>query len=127
MAGLGADQGALRDKLEAEASDSSRFNPENGEKQDKTGDIGHGKGQEIDRAPNTFGGPSYGRTSAIPRHGSEALNKADPRIGYDDDEVRQDELKRYEDTYGKPGDIPDGHMRGRDMAGKLLSLHFNRT
>ncbi|OQV00851.1 hypothetical protein CLAIMM_06293 [Cladophialophora immunda] len=118
MSGMGSDQGALRDKLEAE--DPQYFHPANGEGQGAhAGDeLGSGKGQELNRAPNTFGGPSFGRTSAIPRHKSEAMNKVDPRIGYDGDEARQEALERYESKYGKPsGDISDGQMRGTDMAG----------
>ena len=41
----------------------------------------------------------------------------DPRVGYDDDEVRKEELEKYEAKYGKPGDVPDVHQRGSDMAG----------
>ncbi|KIW81421.1 hypothetical protein Z517_04446 [Fonsecaea pedrosoi CBS 271.37] len=118
MSGLGADQGALRDKLEA--SDSLTSHAENGNEPGTRGrdEIGSGKGQELDRAPNTFGGPSFGRTSTIPRHESEVLNKVDPRIGYDGDEIRQGELKQYESKYGGPsGDISDAHLRGTDMAG----------
>ncbi|OAP56209.1 hypothetical protein AYL99_09388 [Fonsecaea erecta] len=118
MSGMGADQGALRDKLEA--SDPQYFSPQNGDAPatDAHDELGSGKGQELDRAPNTFGGPSFGRTSAIQRHKSEAWNKVDPRVGYDADEIRKEELKRYESKYGKPsGDVSDAHMRGTGMAG----------
>ncbi|EXJ53404.1 uncharacterized protein A1O5_13338 [Cladophialophora psammophila CBS 110553] len=110
MSGIGPDQGALRDKLEMSNEQCSGA--------DFSDELGSGKGQELDRAPNAFGGPSFGRTSAIPRHESEALNKVDPRIGYDADEIRQEELERYETKYGKPsGNISDARMRGTEMAG----------
>jgi hypothetical protein len=113
MAGIGADQEALRDELEA--SDSSALK---GSAAGSGNEMGHGKGQELDRAPNTAGGPSFGRTSMVPRHTSETLNKVDPRIGYDSDEIRQENLEQYEAKYGKPSDVSDGHLRGRGMAGE---------
>jgi len=110
MRRIDADQEALKDTLEAESASSDT-------KYVEANEIGHGQGQQLDRAPNTAGGPSFGRTSTIPQHKSEALNKVDPRIGYDSDDVRKEDLEGYEKKYGKPGDIADGHLRGRDMAG----------
>jgi len=117
MSGIGADQGALRDTLEA--SDSSSFNPDMAKESgaEPYDEIGSGKGKQLDRAPNTVGGPSFGRTSTIPKHKSEALNKVDPRIGFDDDKVREEDLERYETKYGKPSDVSDGHLRGTTMSG----------
>ncbi|KIW89902.1 uncharacterized protein Z519_09331 [Cladophialophora bantiana CBS 173.52] len=110
MSGIGPGQGALRDKLETSNGQSSGADPSD--------ELGSGKGQKLDRGPNTFGGPSFGRTSSIPRHESEALNKMDPRIGYDADGIPQEELERYETKYGKPsGNTSDARMRGTDMAG----------
>ena len=119
MAGFGPDQGALRDQ--PEASDSSSFKTATAKEAqtDDTDEIGPGKGQEVHRAPNTAGGPSFGRTSMIPRHGSEKINAIDPRIGYDSEDVRREDLERYEAKYGKPSDVADAHLRGQDMAGKL--------
>ena len=117
MAGIGADQGALSSTLES-ASDPSSSTSQPSESADPTDDVGYGQGQELNRAPNTAGGPSFGRTSMIPRHESEALNKLDPRIGYDSDDVRREDLENYEAKYGKPGEVEDGHLRGRDMSGK---------
>lgn len=118
MSGLGTDQSALKDDLQAEIAKSDSHPAMGVHTHTDEGELGHGKGAGIDRAPNTFGGPSLGRTSAVPRHENETLNKMDPRIGYDADEVRKEELEKYEAKYGKPDDISDAHMRGRDMGGK---------
>ncbi|EXJ94940.1 hypothetical protein A1O1_00058 [Capronia coronata CBS 617.96] len=113
MSGIGADQGAL------ETSGSPSFNPTKSADQEGDPDLGvgsgDGKGQE--RAPNTFGGPSFGRTSQTSKHDSELLNKLDPRIGYDGDEVREQDLEQYEKKYGRPEPVPDADSRGVDMVG----------
>lgn len=110
MSSIGADQGALQD------SESPSLNPTKSGEPEGDSNLGVG-GEGLDRAPNSFGGPSFGRVSKIQPHKSELLNKLDPRIGYDDDELRQQDLKRYENNYGKPEDFPDAQMRGTDMAG----------
>ena|SRR5258707_319958 len=74
MAGIGADQGALSDTLEASEPSSSNSKDTEANTSDETR---HGQGQELDRAPNTAGGPSFCRTSTIPQHKCEALNKVD--------------------------------------------------
>ncbi|KIV77936.1 hypothetical protein PV11_09708 [Exophiala sideris] len=110
MSGIGADQGALQD------SESPSLNPTKAGEPEPNQDLGV-NGDDLDRAPNSFGGPSYGRVSKTEKHKSEFLNKMDPRIGYDDDETRKEAEQRYEAKYGKPEDAPDAHMRGTEMAG----------
>ncbi|KIW51207.1 hypothetical protein PV05_09949 [Exophiala xenobiotica] len=113
MSGIGADQGALQD------SNSPSFNPTKSGDQAPDPSLGVGSGEDkgLEQAPNSFGGPSFGRTSKVPRHKSEFLNSLDPRIGYDDDKTREEDLERYESKYGKPEDFPDAQLRGTDMAG----------
>ncbi|KAJ9616693.1 hypothetical protein H2200_000412 [Cladophialophora chaetospira] len=97
MAGIGSDQGALKEVLEKEeASLAETRSKEKDHEANNIDEIGSGKGEQLDRAPNTAGGPSFGRTSTIPRHESEGMNKVDPRIGYDSDEVRDKDLESYE-------------------------------
>jgi len=126
MSGIGADQGALDIQPE-----QLGVNPHNHEHHSSMGIVGGAddvhpdadakvaeNAQEVsNRAPNSFGGPSFGRTSKVPKHKSELLNKLDPRVGYDEDEVRQQDLERYEAKYGKPSDFPEPQLRGVDMAG----------
>ncbi|EXJ89103.1 hypothetical protein A1O3_02167 [Capronia epimyces CBS 606.96] len=112
MSGIGPDQGALNE------SDSPSINPTNsGTREQSELGVGSGDGKGLDRAPNSFGGPSFGRTSKTTSHKSETLNKLDPRIGYDDDDVRQQELERYESEYGKPEDFSDVQLNVRNMSG----------
>lgn len=107
MGGIGADQGQIAESINMKGDDESVPDHVTGTRE---------KGPP-GRAPNSAGGPSFGRTSFIPRHESELLNKLDPRIGYDDDKVREDAVEKYEAKYGKPGEIPDPQLRGDDMSG----------